>query len=168
MKKLSFLLASLFLLIGCSANNAEESEPAASSESAVSSEASSTESSEAASSAEESSAAESSTEMDSEATDKDDNDADTEDDEAEVTDQDLEGAETVSNVSDYEELAYAQDKVDFSKLKGYIVTDNPNKRVILFEDGHKKAYKTIFIKNANRLKVIDLQGDGLVLNEKIK
>ncbi|SFH58379.1 hypothetical protein [Pisciglobus halotolerans] len=53
-------------------------------------------------------------------------------------------------------------------MKGYIVTDNPNKRVILFEDGHEKAYKTIFIKNANRLKVIDLQGDGLVLNEKIK
>ncbi|EOV9528596.1 MULTISPECIES: hypothetical protein [Bacillus cereus group] len=45
------------------------------------------------------------------------------------------------------------------------VTDNEGKRVlhILDKDG-RKQYKTIFVKNTNRLKIIKINGDGIIFN----
>ncbi|EMA6344082.1 hypothetical protein ACO11K_003923 [Bacillus cytotoxicus] len=45
------------------------------------------------------------------------------------------------------------------------VTDNEGKRVlhILDKDGQKQ-YKTIFIKNTNRLKIIKINGGGMIFN----
>ncbi|WP_242145401.1 MULTISPECIES: hypothetical protein [unclassified Bacillus cereus group] len=45
------------------------------------------------------------------------------------------------------------------------VTDNEGKRVlhILDKDGQKQ-YKTIFVKNTNRLKIIKIKGGGMIFN----
>ena len=168
MKKYGFLLAALFL-VGCSTEKTDEVEaPApASSESSSVMESSVKESSESEQSSIEDSSMDSSESASVESSESAD-DADDADDEAEVTEQDLIGAETVSEASDYPELKYAQEKVDFSGLKGYIVADNPNKRVIIFKDDQEQVYKTIFIKRNNYLKVVNLEGDGLVLNESIQ
>ncbi|MUK90819.1 hypothetical protein GMD78_20935 [Ornithinibacillus sp. L9] len=48
------------------------------------------------------------------------------------------------------------------------VTDNNGKRVLLIlDDNGEKEYKTIFIKDTNCLKIIDLD-DGEIYNEIIK
>lgn len=49
-----------------------------------------------------------------------------------------------------------------------IETDNPNNRVIFLENqSGEKLYKSIFIKNTNRLKIIDLKNDNLIYNQVI-
>ncbi|MDN6627088.1 MAG: hypothetical protein L0K82_07725 [Pisciglobus halotolerans] len=158
MKKYGFLLAALFL-VGCSTEKTDEAEaPApASSEASSMMESSAAESSESDKNSSESASIES-----SESANEDAND------DTEATEQDLIGAETVSDASDYPELEYAQKKVDFSGLDGYIVADNPNKRVVIFKDNQEQVYKTIFIKRNNYLKVINLGGEGLILNESIQ
>ncbi|CUB12379.1 hypothetical protein BN2127_JRS1_04166 [Bacillus cereus] len=47
-----------------------------------------------------------------------------------------------------------------------MVTDNRGERIlhILDKDG-RKQYKSIFIKNTNRLKIIKINGGGLIFNE---
>lgn len=68
--------------------------------------------------------------------------------------------------SDYKELPTVLDQIGSDEYKQIIETDNPNKRVILFEDdNHQKKFKSIFIKHDNRLKVIDLTKDQLIINE---
>lgn len=48
-------------------------------------------------------------------------------------------------------------------------TDNPNKRVLFFVDGSgHKQYKSVYIKNTQRLKIIDLEGDSVLFNETIE
>ncbi|TVX86865.1 hypothetical protein [Paenibacillus agilis] len=46
------------------------------------------------------------------------------------------------------------------------VTDNERERILLLmnQDG-KEQYKTIFIKNTNRFKIINMDGEGLIFNE---
>lgn len=46
------------------------------------------------------------------------------------------------------------------------VTDNENERILLLtnQDGEEK-YKTIFIKNTSRLKIIDIDGGGQLFND---
>lgn len=46
------------------------------------------------------------------------------------------------------------------------VTDNENERILLLtnQDGEEK-YKTIFIKNTSRLKIIDMDGGGQLFND---
>jgi ABC-type glycerol-3-phosphate transport system substrate-binding protein len=53
--------------------------------------------------------------------------------------------------------------------KDYIfetVTDNPGKRILyIVDENGNKQYKTIFVKNTSRLKIINLNGNGIVFNE---
>lgn len=150
MKKLLFIsMASLVL--GACANDTTTDEDTTSSEVAVS-EVMSTESS----MVEE----ESSTVVESEEMEADEADLE------EVTDSDLESAEKVSEYAEYEELD-AQDIFNPSDYEGHLVTDNQGTRIFLFRDGDNQMYKTIFVKNNNRLKVIDLQADQMVFNEQI-
>src|SRR5699024_910303 len=72
--------------------------------------------------------------------------------------------EETSNIEDIVEYKTIGDHVDVDKYDVKVVEDNTNKRIILLSDGHSKpAYKTIYIKNKNMLKIIDLNG-GLVYN----
>ncbi|MFJ7683479.1 hypothetical protein [Peribacillus butanolivorans] len=47
-------------------------------------------------------------------------------------------------------------------------TDNDNKRVLLIDLKGEKQYKTIFVKNTNRLKIVKINGGGEIFNEVIK
>jgi|SRR5699024_3177990 len=89
-----------------------------------------------------------------------------EDDMATVPEEELENTETVSDHENYEELS-AQDYFDPAEYNSRLVTDNPGTRIFIFENEGKQAYKTIYIKKANRLKVIDLVNDELLMNEVI-
>ncbi|UJF15637.1 hypothetical protein LZ578_11890 [Jeotgalibaca sp. MA1X17-3] len=153
MKKLLFISMASFVLGACATDTTTEDETT-SSEAAVS-EFMSTESS---------IVEESATVVESEEIEADEGttDADLED----VSDSELEGAEKVSEYAEYEELD-AQDIFNPSDYDGHLVTDNQGTRVFLFSDGDNQMYKTIFVKNNNRLKVIDLQADQMVYNEQI-
>lgn len=83
-----------------------------------------------------------------------------------VSDSELESAEKVSEYAEYAELG-AQEIFNPSDYEGHLVTDNQGTRIFLFSDGDNQMYKTIFVKNDNRLKVIDLQADRMVYNEQI-
>lgn len=73
-----------------------------------------------------------------------------------------------SEISEFKESSVIEDEIDVSDLDANIETDNNNKRVILFKDGDKAVYKTIFIKNKDRLKIIDIGNDkGQIYNETI-
>ncbi|MBO1004168.1 hypothetical protein ACFSKI_06970 [Pseudogracilibacillus auburnensis] len=72
-------------------------------------------------------------------------------------------------IAHMEEATILADHIDFSNLHAKVETDNANKRVILFQDNdHSKKYKSIFIKNDQRLKIIDLKNDGLIYNDIIR
>lgn len=47
-------------------------------------------------------------------------------------------------------------------------TDNDGKRVFLIELNGEKQYKTVFVKNSNRLKIIKINGGGEVYDEILK
>lgn len=67
-----------------------------------------------------------------------------------------------SSLSEYDTIIQYIDKKDYTFKT---VTDNQNKRILLLtnQDG-KEQYKTIFIKNTSRLKIIDLDGEGEIFN----
>lgn len=68
--------------------------------------------------------------------------------------------------SNYTELPIVFEKIGNDTFEQIVKTDNPNKRVILFNDEkHNKKYKSIYIKQNNRLKVIDLANDRLLFND---
>jgi hypothetical protein len=87
---------------------------------------------------------------------------------APVSEEDAANAEKVTDISQYEELEYAKDTIDFSGYESRLLTDNQGTRVMFFSEGSEQVYKTVFVKNDNWLKVIDLKADDLLLNEKIK
>ncbi|WP_225743571.1 hypothetical protein [Marinilactibacillus sp. Marseille-P9653] len=87
----------------------------------------------------------------------------TEEEMAPVDDEDLEDAEMISDLSDYEEFA-DQDTFDPSQLDAYLITDNPGTRVILFTEGDEQMFKSIYIKEDNRFKVVDLVENELLIN----
>lgn len=76
--------------------------------------------------------------------------------------------EKESSDSDLEEYSTLEDQVDMDGLQTDVVEDNSNKRITLLknEDG-KKEYKSIYVKNKNFIKIIDLDG-GLVYKGEIK
>ena len=83
-----------------------------------------------------------------------------------VIDEELEQSESVSEFSSYEELSQ-QDFFEPENFEAHLVTDNPGNRIFIFRDGNQQAYKTVFIKDTHRLKVIDIANDELLMNERI-
>lgn len=157
LKITTIALASTMLLAGCTqqttSENNEENEVAATSETMETTESSNMESSV---STEESDTAESTEETSTEASST----------EASTT-------ETVNSeeddVADLEEGTELQDTIDdLDDLNVETATDNPNKRVLLFSnDEGEKQYKSVFIKQKNRLKIIDINNDDLLMNQEI-
>ncbi|WP_182200252.1 hypothetical protein [Paraliobacillus salinarum] len=76
--------------------------------------------------------------------------------------------ESATDVDDFIEFDILEEQVNADDDSARIVEDNPHKRVMFVssEDSHKQ-YKSIFVKDTNRLKIIDLQG-GQIFNEIIK
>lgn len=49
------------------------------------------------------------------------------------------------------------------------VTDNDGKRILtIMDENGEKQYKTVFVKNTSRLKIININGNGVVFNGIIK
>ncbi|MCM3113403.1 hypothetical protein [Lederbergia lenta] len=58
--------------------------------------------------------------------------------------------------------------VDMEHLNAKVVEDNHNKRVILIiDDNGQSKFKSIYVKNTNRLKLIDFEG-GLVFDQNLE
>lgn len=155
-KRIMVFFAAAFVLGGCSTQTTDESIVESSDSVAQSSEEVRTESVSSESMAVESSAA---TEM---------SDEEDDDDLAQISEEEVAKAEIVTDISQYEELVYAKDTIDLSVYESRLVTDNQGTRVMLFSKDNEQVYKTVYVKNNNWLKVIDLKGDKLLLNEKIK
>lgn len=96
--------------------------------------------------------------------DKVDYDVDTENQLDENGSSDQEVVEEDTELSNLEEYGTIANQVNVDDLDVQIVEDNPYKRILILndEDGHT-AFKSIYIKKKNILKVIDLHG-GLVYN----
>ena len=83
-----------------------------------------------------------------------------------ATEDEIEQAESVSEFSNYEEIEY-QDIFNPDEYEAHLITDNPGTRVFIFRDGEQQAYKTIYIKSENRLKLINIANNEMLLNEVI-
>lgn len=67
-----------------------------------------------------------------------------------------------SSLFEYDTIIQYIDKKDYTFKT---VTDNQNKRILLLTDQDgKEQYKTVFIKDTSRLKIIDLDGEGEIFN----
>ncbi|WP_301107954.1 hypothetical protein [Sporosarcina sp.] len=59
--------------------------------------------------------------------------------------------------------------IPVGELTSRVETDNPGKRIILFENqSGEKVYKSIFIKHDQYVKIIDLKDDNLLYEGQIK
>ncbi|GEK91374.1 hypothetical protein [Alkalibacterium kapii] len=87
----------------------------------------------------------------------------TEEELAPVSEEEKNQAEVIDDIDTYEEFK-TQDVFEPTDYDAHLITDNSNTRVILFSEGEEQVYKSIFIKEDNRLKIIDLQNDQLLIN----
>ena len=74
--------------------------------------------------------------------------------------------EALAGFPEYDILA---EHIDLNMYVADIETDNKGSRVIFYENEQgEKEYKSIFIKNENRLKIISLDDDdGMIYNDQI-
>ncbi|GAA3016943.1 hypothetical protein [Tetragenococcus solitarius] len=161
LKITTIVLASTMLLMGCTqqttSENNEDNEVTVTSETLQSTEQRSTETEQSSSISSEATeeSAEETVEVSTEETDE--------------TSADIsQNSEAENDVVDFEEGDALQDTIDLEGLTMETATDNPNKRVLLFSnDEGQKEYKSVFIKQKNRLKIIDIKNDDLLLNEEL-
>ncbi|WP_080875671.1 hypothetical protein [Oceanobacillus timonensis] len=73
--------------------------------------------------------------------------------------------EKETNGSAQEEMEVIQNQLPSGNDSVQVIEDNPYKRILFIGDAdEQKKYKTIYIKDTNRLKIIDLNG-GQIFNE---
>lgn len=70
----------------------------------------------------------------------------------------------------FKEFDVLENELDLDAYEGIVESDNQGNRIILFQDADgKKEYKSIFIKNDNRLKIVHfVDEDDLLYNDIIK
>ncbi|HLR38785.1 MAG TPA: hypothetical protein VK068_00160 [Jeotgalicoccus sp.] len=80
--------------------------------------------------------------------------------------------DTVTNNDDLEkfpEFDTIAEYIELDTYQGLVETDNKGNRIIIFKDENGNSeYKSIFVKNDNRLKIVKFKDDGLLYNEIIK
>ncbi|MET3575041.1 hypothetical protein ACFFIY_04705 [Bhargavaea ullalensis] len=92
---------------------------------------------------------------------------------AESTDEDTihegeaENAEPAESTDAYEELAHVKDYFNPDDYEVRVASDNPGNRVLLFMDGEKPAYKTVYVKHQDLLKIISTD-EGLLEQVNLK
>lgn len=85
---------------------------------------------------------------------------------APVSEEELEGAESIDDVDTYEEFA-EQDSFDPEGLDAYLVTDDTSERVIVFTENGEQVFKSMFMKDENRLLIINLIDQEVLQNSPI-
>ena len=76
----------------------------------------------------------------------------------------LENSEAIDSLENYQEF-WSQDYFNPEDFQIHLSTDNPGTRIFIFHEDSEQYYKTIFIKDEKRLKIIDLVNDKLLMNE---
>ncbi|GEN87890.1 hypothetical protein [Oceanobacillus sojae] len=67
---------------------------------------------------------------------------------------------------EYEEQEVIEQQIEEGDYDVLVETDNKGTRVMFYEIDGEKYYKTIFVKNDNRLKIIDIRNNnGQIYNE---
>ncbi|MFL2101107.1 hypothetical protein [Desemzia sp. FAM 23991] len=87
-----------------------------------------------------------------------------EEDLAPVPEEELDSADSIQS-PDYPELTVIQEKIDLETVESYLMTDNQGTRVMIFVEDGEQAYKSIYIKSDNRLKLVNLKSDELMIDE---
>jgi hypothetical protein len=73
-----------------------------------------------------------------------------------------------TKLEDYTEYEVLNEKVNIQKYQTKVETDNKNTRILIMSDDEdQEQYKSIFIKDTNRLKIIEFKR-GLIFNEELK
>ncbi|PWA09693.1 hypothetical protein DCC39_12690 [Pueribacillus theae] len=83
--------------------------------------------------------------------------------------EEIEKAKVATTTEDYEDLqSIDEGQFNPSDYEVRILTDNANKRVLMFIDDHdKRSFKTVNVKHDHFLKVIDIQQNQLVMKKNI-
>ena len=62
------------------------------------------------------------------------------------------------------EFTVIDEEIGSNSLEAKLVSDNPGERVLLLNKGGDE-FKSIFVKETKRLKIIDIDGEGLIFND---
>ena len=91
----------------------------------------------------------------------------TEESQASGTQEKTDTGETLE--TSWEEVELVESELDQSFTDYQLVNDQGGSRVIHYLEGDRPQYKSIFIKEENRLKIVSMneEGDGLIFNEVI-
>lgn len=84
-----------------------------------------------------------------------------------VSKEELNEAEVIDDLTEYPETTAIQETIDLTELTGYIVSDNPGTRILIFTNEEKQVYKSIFVKDEKQLKVIDLEQNEVLIDETV-
>lgn len=82
-----------------------------------------------------------------------------------VSKEELNEAEVIDDLTEYPEITAIQETIDLTELTGYIVSDNPGTRILIFTNEEKQVYKSILVKDEKQLKVIDLEQNEVLIDE---
>ncbi|WP_182201335.1 hypothetical protein [Paraliobacillus salinarum] len=97
-------------------------------------------------------------------------------DEETVTDQDnsedaeqANDGESNEDLSNFPEITYISDKIEIDQYEMMVETDNEGSRVILYSKDGQKHYKSVYVKDEKRLKLLDIhEGGEPLINEVIQ
>lgn len=85
---------------------------------------------------------------------------------APVSDEELENAEAIGDLTQYEEFE-EQDVFVPEDYVAYLVSEEGGRRVFVFTENDEQVFKTIYVMPDNQLQVIDLVNDELLMNDPI-
>lgn len=83
-----------------------------------------------------------------------------------VSDEELENAEAIGDLTQYEEFE-EQDVFVPEDYVAYLVSEEGGRRIFVFTEDDEQVFKTIFVMPDNQLQVIDLVNDELLMNDPI-
>jgi hypothetical protein len=83
-------------------------------------------------------------------------------------DEETEVENTANESEEQKELSVIKEHIDVDAYEMKVEEDNPHTRVMFFVDENdEKVYKTVLVKDTNRLKIIHLGDEGLLYNDTI-
>ena len=69
------------------------------------------------------------------------------------------------DLSTYEEYGVLEEKIDVAQYEPKVETDNDGNRVILFYEGERVAYKSVYVKDERHLKFISTNDEAPLYND---
>lgn len=77
--------------------------------------------------------------------------------------------ESNKDLSNFPEVTYISDKIEIDQYEMMLETDNEGSRVILYSKDGQKHYKSVYVKDEKRLKLLDThEGGEPLINEVIE